>query len=323
MDQNTNRTARFVVGSLTCFSLGLVASCVTSEPEEEAAAREEYEELPLAPVAMHPALDDRGRDIPGTLVFDTSEGRMDITDLVPDRPREFASRIDFHKWVVETLNGKLVETDGGESTSSLEYAAATTLRYDRALADLVVVEDPVAAIIGGTEGYVVIADEKVCTSRTAPCSREAGLAAPRPTQRAVVPWTVTGNSGPFGIRGNTWVASSSFLQWVGSSTAQWNTTTGVQLRWLPCFPGGPSWCLFRTGSNFLSTSFIASSGATPMVSGSASASNTFFVMDSKVVFGPQPFAVTDRTCASHFGSSGPSSLVLKTGFILPFFSNNC
>lgn len=311
-----------MVRALSFVALSLVASCVSEEPEE-VTGREDSEEVPLSPVAMHPARDDRGQDIAGTLVFETSGGRMDITALVPDRPREFASRIDFHEWVVETLNGKLGETADGEATSSLEYEAASTLRFDRARGDLVLVEDPVAEIIGGSEGYVVIAGERVCTSRTAPCAREAGLAAPRPTNRAVVPWNVTANAGPFGIRGTTWLASSSFLQWVGSSTAQWNTTTGIQLAWLPCAPGGPSWCLVRTGSNFLSTSFVAAMGSTPTASGAAAASNTFFLMDSKVVFGPVPFLATDRTCASHFGSSGPSALSRRTGFLFPFFPNNC
>lgn len=313
--------------SLTCISFGLIASCATSDDAvekvaEDVATRETYE-IPLSPVAMHPALDDRGGAIPGTLVFDTSEGRLDITELVPDRPREFESRMDFHKWVAETLNGKLVEREDGEPSTTLDYTASTTLRYDRALDDLVIVDDPIDAIIGGTEGYVVIAGEQVCTSRSAECSARAGLAPPPGESRRLVwPWG-TGTAGQFGIRGISWHAQSSFLQWVGSNTSQWNATSGIHLGWGACWPGGPRWCLRWTGSNYLNTSYTASRDSTPYQYGYAGASNTLSVMTSKVNIGSWPFFGTNRICATHFGASGPDALSLRTGLIFPFFPNDC
>lgn len=309
--------------SILALSLGLTACLTGDEPSEDIAARESTT-IPLLPVEPRPALDEAGNPIAGTLVFDTSEGRLDITDLVPDRPREFASRTDFHRWVASTLNAKLAEHEDRELSTTLDYSAPTTVRYDRRLEAFVVVDDPVAAIIGGTEGFVVIAGEEVCTSRTAACSREAGLAPPEQTNRTLVPWIVSGRSpsGSIKIVGTTWNAFSSFLQWIGSNTIQ--TGGGLTFGFVPCWPLGPSWCVTRTGSNFLATSYTSwLQQGPPVFTGAAAASNTYAIMTSQVVFHWTPLVRADRTCATHFASSRSSSISLISGFLLPFLPYNC
>lgn len=312
--------------SILTLAAALPGCLAGDEPADDVAddvAARETAPTPLLPVSMHPRLDEAGNPIAGTLVFDTSDGRLDITELVPGRPREFRSRPDFLHWMASTLNASLVERDRGELSSSIDYTAATTVRFDRDRSDFVVVDDPVAAIIGGAEGFVVVAGEKVCTSRTAECSLEAGLALPTPTTRTVVPWYASGASpsGSISIFGTTWDATSSFLQWVGANTFQ--TGGGIKFNWMRCGPGNVLWCYTRTGSNFLTTSYVASRSSSPVFSGASAASNTYAVMASRVDFYFFPAFLTDRTCATHFGTSNGSSISLISGFVLPFFPNNC
>ena len=298
--------------SITCLSFGLLASCVADEADvgEDLLARES--EGIVQPVSMQPALDERGDPIPGTLVFETSEGRLDITHLVPDRPREFASNEAFHEFLIRELNGRLVEHEDGQRSSTVEYTAATTLRYDPRIDDLVIVDDPLDAIIGGTDGYIVIAGEQVCTSRAAECADKAGLTRPVERDRRIVPAVVQGSSGPLGIRGLTWVAASSLVRWVGSSTTQTSGTAG--LGWVACWSGGPSWCYGWRGSNFLSTAYRAQLPPFLPFSGAAVASNTLHVMAGRFDFIPAPASHFTRTCSTHVGVSGPDAVVLQSGF---------
>ncbi|MEJ7602548.1 MAG: hypothetical protein WKG01_31945 [Kofleriaceae bacterium] len=301
--------------SLACVSVGLLASCVTDDEPvgEELLAR--GSEGIVQPVAMHPALDDRGNPIPGTLVFETSEGRLDITHLVPDRPREFGSQEEFHEFVVKDLNGLIVEHEDGTRSTTIEYTASTTLRYDPRLDDLVTVEDPVDEIVGGPDGYVVIAGEQVCASRTAEC---AAKASPVDSGHRFVPAVVYGSSGPLGILGATWVVSASFVRWVGAATTQTSGTAG--LRWTPC---APHWCYSWTGSNLLTAAYGGYLFPSN-VSGAVAANNTLLVTTGKVDYGvPAPFHHLNSTCATHLGVSGPDVVFLQSGSLagLPF--NNC
>ena len=56
--------------SLTCVSFGLLAACVEADEivGEDLLARES--EGIVQPVSMHPAFDDRGNPLPGTLAFE-------------------------------------------------------------------------------------------------------------------------------------------------------------------------------------------------------------------------------------------------------------
>lgn len=281
--------------------------CLTSAEARDTAAARDATELRLGPVRIHPVLDDRGREVPGTLVFDTTGGRLDLSALIPDKPREFATREAFHAWAVANLNARIVAREGAEPVTQLEVTASTTLRYDRELDDLVPVDDPIEAIVGGDAGYVVIAGERACVSRSAPCARGSGLAPVESRDRA---WLVTGTTGSFGTLATSWIARDWWYESIGSSTAQWDATTGQVWKWTSC--GWSCWTLAVRGSSFLTTSFAAFAGRSLRSSHAASAANTLGVIASRVTFGFRPATAT-TTCGSHFGASGPDALFLSSG----------
>jgi hypothetical protein len=297
--------------TITCCTLSLATACLTAgEVATEQVAALETTEVRISPVAMRAAVDEDGRDVPGTLVFETTDGRVDITALVPDKPREFRSLDDFHAWAQKTLNARIVEREGAGPVTQIDVSSGTTLRYDREIDDLIRVDDPIEAIVGGTTGYVVIAGEKACASRTAPCAREAGLAPPDDPRRTRRPWLAAGTAGAFGILATSWIARDWFYESVGASTQQWNATSGMQWRWTSC--GFFCWTLSLTGSNMLIASYGSFVNQSPAGGNLVLDLNTLGVQTARVTFGWYP-VTANNTCGSQFGMSFFDSLNLSTG----------
>ena len=313
--------------SLALIALSL-AACATDETPE-AAPKEEVVEMDLAPAQLGPALDEKGQPIPGTLALDTSEGRMDITDLVPEKPREFGSREEFHKWALETLNAELVEREGGYGTS-VSYTASAALLRDPATGEYELVEDPIEKIIGGREGYIVIDGEKHCASRHAPCAEEMGLEpAERPAERKLV-WGATTASGPSGLMGVLGVSWHSFpkafvpfVTAAGSSTTQWNAPGGLRLIWVTCSTNIYKTCLVSVGSNVISTSFAARRGGGTIRTGFNIGFNTLSVVSARFDFDVYPFTGTDNICARHTGLAAGDFIATDTGSLGGVPVNNC
>ena len=313
--------------SLALIALSL-AACATDDAPD-VAPKEEVTVLDLAPAQLGPQLDEKGQPIPGTLTLDTSEGRMDITDLVPEKPREFGSREEFHKWALETLNAELVEREGGYGTS-VSYTASSALLRDPATGEYELVEDPIEKIIGGREGYIVIGGEKHCASRHAPCAEEMGLeTAERPAERKLV-WggqTASGPSGLMGILGVSWHSAPKvfvpFVTAVGSSTTQWNAPGGLRLSWITCSSNIYKTCLVLTGANVMSTSFAARRGAGTIRTSFHVAGNTFTVVAARFDFDVYPFTGTDNICSRHTGLASGDFVATDTGSIGGVPVNDC
>jgi hypothetical protein len=308
---------------IACLSLGVAASCVESETAEdtpEDISLRETTQYRLYPVAIHPELDEQGLPIPGTLVLDTSEGKLDITHLVPERPREFESARAFHDWAVRTLNAKLVERDG-QVGSTLDYAAAMTLRLDRNTGEYVRVDEPIDMIIGGVAGYIVIAGEQICVSRNAPCSREAGLAPPDGTAARFVWWIDNRFSGSFNVLGTTWIGRAPVLRHAVSNTSQ--IGGGFSIVWPPCWPGALVVCPTTSGSNFLSVRLFGTVYPANIFQ-TNSAFNTLSVSAGHLELGLHPYDELNAVCGEHFGSSGPDAVFFSTGWgPFNFPGNNC
>lgn len=303
------------------FALLFAASCVATDEStvDDPVEREEEEEErgEILPVKLHRDVDKEGRELPGTLVFDTSKGQYDLTALIPLEPRRFDDVKQFHAWAIEALGAQPEEIEG-VPVVTLGYRSGMTLRYDRERDDMVPVDDPVAAIVGGTAGYVEIAGKQICVSRTAECSREAGLSMPEKERRGIFPWEDEQASSTIRIRGNSWVLHSMFVEWVGSSTIQ--TGGGISHTWAHCGPLDPNWCWVRRGSNFLSTLYTARTwdGRVADMRG-ASDFNVYLVQNAKVLYGFYPFPLADGVCATHFGTKNGFGVFFRT-FFPPFFS---
>lgn len=290
--------------------------CATDDPEIADRRGDQFE---IVPVELRPQLDADGRPIPGTLEIDSSSGRMDLTSLMPERPREFRSWEEFHEWLVAQLNARIDEDDDGIRRARLSVAATTTLRYDADRDELVEVEDVAEAVVGGTFGYVLIDGALVCTSTSAPCAREQWVDSEEPDGRrhhAPNAKTVTKNG--FGIEGATWVTHLVFYHSVGSETRQ--TQGGIRFVTSPC--GFLKWCTTTTGNNFLSASFSAFrfAGSIFNFAGSAGGHNTLAIRASVAEYGvgvgssgvgpikPGLIGLTTGTCARHHGNDNQNPI---------------
>jgi hypothetical protein len=282
-----------------------------------AVSARESSELALSPVSLHPAVDERGRALPGTLVFDTDGGQLDITHLVPRRPRVFGSIDTFHAWIVGALRAQVVERENGTIGTSLEYKASTTVRYDAELGDYVMVGDPVEAIVGGTEGYVVIDGVRHCTSRSAPCAVEDGLVDLESRDRTLVGQLAFGSdpAGRFGIHGRSFHTNGAcrpFYQVQGAHTLQWYG--GIKLAVLQS--GRSDWCVVIRGESTLGVAYAARRGASFVTSGGAASKNVLGVVAARADWGWWPFTKTDNVCAVHTALAGTDSIAIASGTVV-------
>ena len=203
--------------TLTALAASTLLGCATDDLDT---TNRGGEMLEIVPVELRPELDREGRPLPGTLDIDTSGGRMDLTSLMPERPREFRSWEAFHEWLVAELNAELVEGEDRVRRAQLSIIAGQTVRYDAEREELVEVEDVAEAVVGGTFGYVFVDGALVCTSRTAPCAREQSLDAEESGRRHHLPNAKRMASNGFEIEGATWITHAFFYHNVGSETRQ-------------------------------------------------------------------------------------------------------
>jgi hypothetical protein len=293
----------------------LLAACAEDTVEQEAVPREaqRYEIVPAKP---QPQLDKEGRAIPGTVVFDTSEGRMDITQLLPEAPREFGTWDDFHQWAAEALNARIVEADGGEHTSTLVAGYGPTVRYDADAAELVPVDDPIAAIVGGTFGYIYVKGELVCVDPAAACAAEQTREPARMENH--IGQVVTNTNNGLTVTGSSSIFHLFAVHEIKASTSL-NASRGFSQSTYSCGFFGLGSCTSTTGSDTLSASFSAyrSTGSLFNGSNAYSQKNTTAVATSHWGFGiayssSSPVYVTpgsagvvsltDSMCSRHGGS---------------------
>lgn len=310
---------------MTIKSLALAAICLVacSTDDDLDTADLPVRGVVITPVELRPQLDDAGRPLRGTLELDTSDGRMDLTKLVPDRPREFDSWDAFHAWAIEELNAERIDTKDGRVQTQLQVAAGPTVRYDAERGKLVEVPDAIEAIVGGAAGYVVIDGKEVCVSGHAACAAEQAM---EPRVRNHIPSSKrVSNSSGFEIQGDSWKTNLLFYVAVGTSTYQ--IRGGYQAGWVWC--GFLTWCWRSSGTNTLAASFTAwrSTGSIYNGSNSATRNNVTSVTAMNYAFGvswgtgnngswndrPSPpdlgyVAATDGVCSTSSGSSGPSSI---------------
>ena len=314
---------------LTFAALALsLTACATDEPAG-ALPKEEAPEIPLSTVKLGPELDGEGNPIPGTLVIDTGEGRLDITPLVEDKPREFASREDFHRFVIEKLGAEKVERPDGVIGSTLEYTSPTTLLLDPETGEYEMVDDAVEKIVGGRTGYVVIEGKEECVAKV--CLHD--LTEEKTDDRTIVGalgFAMSPN-GLIGVQGTSWHSPPKpflpFYTTAGASTLQWGGTAGLRLRWFPCSTNAFQTCVIVTGSNMLAVAYATRFGATPRRFGNFIVDRSFGIVRARGDWDVWPFTGTDNICTRHFAITGSSltneRAVAATGagFGLPF--NDC
>jgi hypothetical protein len=310
---------------LTFAALALsLTACATDDPPDTL-AKEEGPELPLATAELRPELDKEGNPIPGTLVVDTEDGRLDITPLVEKEPREFKSREDFHRFMIEKFGAEKVEREDGVIGSSLEYTSPTTLLLDPETGEYELVEDAVEKIVGGRTGYVVIEGKEECVAKAClPDLKEEKITDDRRIMGAL--GFGMSPSGRIGVQGTSWHSPPKpflpFYTTAGASTLQWGGTAGIRLRWFPCSTNAFQTCVMLTGANALAVSYVTRFGATPRRGGSVFRAQTFGVVHARGDWDVWPFTGTDNTCSSHFAISGDSVMITTgAGFGLPF--NDC
>jgi hypothetical protein len=289
-----------------------LTACATDDAEPEPAAREtiHYEIVAAEP---RPQIDKTGQAIPGTLVIDTSEGHMDITPLLPEKAREFASWEAFHNWAVETLNAKLVEADNGEHDTTLVAGYGPTVRYDAEKADLVPVDDPIAAILGGTWGYIYVEGKQVCVDPGAACAAEQTV-----RMENHIGQVVTNSSNGLVVTGSSSIFHLFAVHEIKASTSL-NASKAFSQYTYGCGFLGLGRCTATTGSDSLSASFSAYRSTGSIFNGSSSytQANTTAVATSHWGFGvaysstsPVYIApgtagvvqLTDSMCSRHSGS---------------------
>jgi hypothetical protein len=312
---------------LTFAALALsLTACATDDPAG-ALAKEEAPEIPLSTVELRAELDKEGNPIPGTLVLDTEDGRLDITPLVEDKPREFASREDFHRFMIEKLGAQKVERPDGLIGSSLEYTSPTTLLLDPETGEYELIDDAVEKIVGGRTGYVVIEGKEECVAKA--CL--ADLAQEKITEeRRIVGALGFGMSTPtgrIGVQGISWHSPPKpflpFYTTVGASTTQWGGTAGLRLRWFPCSTNVFRTCVALTGGNVLVVSYAARFGAATRRADAALTGNVFSLVRARGDWDVWPFTGTDNICTTHLAIDGeaPATVTTGAGFGLPF--NDC
>jgi len=305
------------------------AGCATDDQpdlaQREAIAAEEVIHE-IVPVEPQPQLDKEGNPMAGTLVIDTSEGRMDLTDLVPVEPRRFDSWEQFHTWAQKELNAKILTNDKGEMASQLSVQQTPGVRIDAQSGELVDVEDPIGAIIGGTFGYVYVGDELVCTSATAECAKEQVLPgeAVGGTDRNHLPSYVRRIQGRMDTDGQSYLFHALFYhetravtRYYGGSFLSYNYVCN----WWPL-----RYCNATSGSNSLTASFSATRALGNGSAGSQRASgfNTYGVSAINFAVGMGPTAAglsivseADGMCSSHTASdngNGFLSFMTAAGF---------
>jgi hypothetical protein len=155
------------------FTALCLAACATDpgvDPNVDDLEPNDAVPVEITPVVLSPQLDDAGLPIAGTLTIDTSKGRMDLTHLIPDEPRTFASWDEVHRWTAENLNAETVTDEEGHISSRLAVGYGQTVRYDTEANEMVPVANPISTMLGGTSGYIVVAGKQVCVDSTAACA---------------------------------------------------------------------------------------------------------------------------------------------------------
>lgn len=282
----SNRTVTTL--ALSALASTLLLACASDEIDT---VDRRGEELAIVPVELRPQLDADGRPIPGTLEIDTSRGRMDLTSLIPDRPRAFRSWGEFHEWAAATLNAELLVVEDDHRQSQVSISAGQTLRYDAGRDAMVEVPDVLEAIVGGTFGYIVIDGAKMCTSRTAECTASQTIDPERPGVRHHLPNAKYVFSNGLGIEGATWATHLFVYHSTGAETRQHQG--GFSYTTYLC--GFFKWCTTTVGSNALVASFTAwrQGGSIFNFGASQVGHNTTSVRVEKVAFG------------AAYGSQGP------------------
>ncbi len=297
--------------TLTAVAASCLLGCATDDLDT---TNRGGEAVAIVPIELRPELDREGRPIPGTLDIDTSEGRLDVTSLMPERPREFRSWDELNEWLVAQLNAEIIEGEDGVRRAQLSIIASPAVRYDAQRDELVDVDDVAEAVVGGTFGYVLVDGALVCTSRTAACAREQSIAPEASGLRHHLPNARRMAMNGFEIEGATWITHMFFYHNVGSETRQ--VQGGFQVFTSPC--GFFQWCTTTTGTNSLATSLIAfrQGGSIFNFQGSAAKSNVRSIRIDKIEWGPPSWgsqgpglppsgiiASTTGVCARHHGGT--------------------
>jgi hypothetical protein len=275
-------------------SLAFVALCLG------ACSQAPDEGIEIVPVVLNPQLDATGAPIPGTLLIDTSEGRMDLTSLIPDQPREFASWDEVHRWATEHLNARVTEDAQGERSSMVSAGYGPTVRYDAALDDMVPVEDPIVAMLGGTSGQMIVGGKAICIDPKAAC---AGPSRVRISNREIQTnngLTIDGATGIFRIPGYIEVKTSTSL------------VASTKIRTVGC--GFLRWCIVYDAPVSLSA-YITAYGGPNQTSTSMprreAVMNTTAVAAALVGFGGGDIFRTDGACGYANGSDTVGSISIK------------
>jgi hypothetical protein len=285
-----NRSTMFAALALS------LAACAT-EDVTELALKDEIPEgakvYELRPTELRPQLDKEGQPLPGTLELELSEGRLDITHLVPEKPREFESREQFREWLVKELNAQNVE--GGLELDVKQLDAAFLL--DPATGEYELREDAIGAIIGGREGYVLIKGERECVSRECFEKEE------RPTKerRFVLnsAYAISAPTGRMELIGGSWHSPPGSLTLWNATTSQLDSRGGVDRFVIGSgCPTSTGLCYVELGTNLVSVSYTARRIGLPIQSETLSMFNTIAVSMFRYRW-DWPWNNTDNVCASH------------------------
>ncbi len=240
------------IAMMTVLALA-VAACASEGSKEPSTASDVFAGQPMVI-----------QEEPGQTIIDASGNN----GMFPTQPvqLEFESEVAMSKWAAEHLNAKLVydEKENIVGASGFVIQLGELYEADRETESVIPVEDPIAHVLGGPDGYVTFKGKNVCVN-PAKCKvnqegylpnllADAGLgdavdvqiASHAPSSR-----TQCNSANTYCIEGNSWDTNWWIYNSIGSKTSQ--KKGGYRVTHEFCWKWGfiPWVCTKREGSNHL------------------------------------------------------------------------